>query len=431
MATNLSNEDRQILKEALLAATEFVRNPRGFFADALGSGMSGVLDSYTGWTQDAAVVASQVLNRIMPCEIARGVPALGRLAWALVPLVGRRRQILLRGLCERMAWSQPPKPRKPRMPKFSGKTLGNYDVGEQIGSGVFAVVYGATDRRTGQPVALKILRNRNRASATELHLPDLPDPRILQPLADPGTTEEGYIYFPLRLMKQSLRDLMQASNGAFSWEQAVRIVLVVARTLVSLHEGDILHSDLKPENILLDDTQEPHLADFGLASRLSERHQWKARNRAAGTSTYMAPEVFRKVYHAEFPEEPRLVSVDGKADIFSLGVILYELLSGEHRWGGEWESRKENLDYQPTSLCEKLPNLCADLDEICLECLAPHPDKRIRNASRLVERLERLLPTPLPHESELRYLDLRLTEIKRIEKLGKNILDNSIAPRNN
>jgi serine/threonine protein kinase len=428
MAMHLSNEDRIILREALLAVPEFTRNPRRFFADALGGGMAGVLETYTGWAQDATVVASELLNRVKSCEIGKGIPAIGYLAWAVHPLVGSRHRARLRGLCKRMAWPRPPRPRGPRpLPGFSGRALGNYDVGERIGQGNFAVVYRATHRATNQVVALKILKDRSRNPIAELLLPNIGHPRVLQPLATPGITGDGYTFFPVRLMHQSLRDLMRkAQNAKFAWEEGARLVLEVARALVDLHQGDhgILHQDLKPENILLDKEGNPHIADLGLAVPLRERHSEEMRNRAAGTWPYMAPELFRKVYHSEFPEDPKLISVDGKADIFSLGVVLYELLTGEHPWGGDWDSRRENLDLPPSSVRQKLPLLSAELDSLCLDCLAPRLDRRINSAKTLVERLERLLPSqpppPLPRESELRYLDLLLTEFQRIEESAKS-----------
>ena len=395
VARDISYEDATILRNALCAAPDFARDPQGFLLDALGSA-AGVLDSYSGWAEGAETVAREVVNRLKVCGVERATPPLGRLAWALHPRVGPHHQFRLAALCKSMGWRRPPRHRETEddVIEFPG-TIGRFEIGELLGRGSYGVVYRARDPKAKTDVALKVLtRPGENNPELELSIPDLD--RVIRPTEDPAKTEDGYFYFPMRLVTGgSLRDLIRPKKGKrvkMDWREAVGIVLDISRTLIELHRGSngIAHQDLKPENILMDGGV-PHIADFGLAAELGKRHEPKARDRAVGTWEYMAPEVFRKFYWKDFEEPPKRKPIDRRADIFSLGVILYELLTAEHPWGDNWGSRKESLDDTPDGPQGKEPDLPDALDEVCLKCLAPVPGNRMGNASLLAKGLQAVL----------------------------------------
>jgi hypothetical protein len=177
--------------------------------------------------------------------------------------------------------------------------------------------------------------------------------------------------------------------------QAAELIVKVARALEHAHGFGIVHRDIKPANILMDGQDEPHLADFGLAKRDAAEDSLAIDGKLVGTPTYMAPEQARADHSA----------IDRRTDIYSLGVILYELLTGEPPFRGELSWLVDQIaNAAPKPLRSAKPAIPDDLEKICLKCLAKDKAARYQTAKELADDLQRYLngeslrgvPVPLP-----------------------------------
>src|SRR5438445_4126088 len=165
-----------------------------------------------------------------------------------------------------------------------------------------------------------------------------------------------------------------------SIRHAAELIAKVARTVHYAHEHGILHRDIKPGNILLDDKGEPHLTDFGLA-RLVEAESTITRTlEVLGTPSYMAPE----------QAAGNNTAVSSNTDVYGLGAVLYQLLTGQPPFAGgtTYETIKLLLDTEPRQPRLLNPKIDRDLSTICLKCLEKHPERRYPSALALAEDLE-------------------------------------------
>ncbi|WP_437950166.1 protein kinase [Sorangium sp. So ce296] len=264
--------------------------------------------------------------------------------------------------------------------------LGAYEILDRLGAGGMGVVYRARQIRADRIVALKMLPGGPFASATAARLfqreievvARLDHPNIV-PIYDVGE-HEGRAYFTMKLM----------AGGALSarlerYRDPRRAAALVAKLARAVHEGHrqhILHRDLKPANILFDEAEEPYVADFGVAKQLGHEGGTATGDRV-GTAGYMAPE--QAMGHAK--------RVTPAADIFSLGVILYELLTGRRPFDGPTphETLQRTAEEEPTPPRSVRRDLPRDLETICLTCLRKEPERRYGSAEALAEDLERWL----------------------------------------
>src|SRR5438876_3964838 len=172
-------------------------------------------------------------------------------------------------------------------------------------------------------------------------------------------------------------------HAPMSIRQAAELIVKVARTVHYAHEHGILHHDIKPGNILLDQKGEPHLTDFGLA-RLVETESTVTRTlEVLGTPSYMAPE-------QAAANNTQLTSA---TDVYGLGAVLYQLLTGHPPFAGgtTYETIKLLLDTEPRQPRQLNPKIDRDLSTICLKCLEKDPKRRYSSALALAEDLERWL----------------------------------------
>jgi len=273
-------------------------------------------------------------------------------------------------------------------PNRTEMEFGDYELLKEIGRGSQGVVYRARQKSLNRTVALKIIALGHWASQAHVKrfrreaeaAASLEHPQIV-PIYEVGE-REGACYFSMRFVEGGqLDDVVR--HTPMSIRQAAELIAKVARTVHYAHEHGILHRDIKPGNILLANNGEPHLTDFGLA-RLVEADSTITRTREAlGTPSYMAPE-------QAVGEHTKV----GKAtDVYGLGAVLYQLLTGQPPFAGgtTYETIKLLLETEPRQPRVLNPKIDRDLSTICLKCLEKNPQRRYSSALALAEDLEHWL----------------------------------------
>jgi TolB-like protein/Tfp pilus assembly protein PilF/predicted Ser/Thr protein kinase len=266
--------------------------------------------------------------------------------------------------------------------------FGDYELLEEIGRGGQGVVYRARQKSLNRTVALKVIGLGH--WATEAHVKrfrreaeaaaSLEHPGIV-PIHDVGE-RDGSCYFSMKFIEGGQLDEV-VRRTPMSIRQAAELIAKVARTVHYAHQHGILHRDIKPGNILLDREGEPHLTDFGLA-RLVETESTVTRTKEVlGTPSYMAPE-------QAVGETAKLT---GATDVYGLGAVLYQLLTGHAPFAGgtTYETIRLLLDNEPRPPRLLNPKIDRDLSTICLKCLEKDPQRRYSSALALAEDLEHWL----------------------------------------
>jgi TolB-like protein/predicted Ser/Thr protein kinase len=266
--------------------------------------------------------------------------------------------------------------------------LGDYELLEEIGRGGQGVVFRARQKSLNRTVALKVIGLGQWASKAHLKrfrreaeaAASLEHPGIV-PIHEVGE-RDGSCYFSMQFIEGGQLDQI-VRREPMPIRQTAELIVKVSRTVHYAHEHGILHRDIKPGNILLDAKGEPHLTDFGLARLLETESTVTRTLEVLGTPSYMAPE-------QALGEN---VAVSKATDVYGLGAVLYQLLTGQPPFAGgtTYETIKLLLDTeprQPRSLNRKIDR---DLSTICLKCLEKHPQRRYPSALALAEDLERWL----------------------------------------
>jgi TolB-like protein/Tfp pilus assembly protein PilF/predicted Ser/Thr protein kinase len=268
------------------------------------------------------------------------------------------------------------------------RSFGEYELLEEIGRGGQGVVYRARQKSLNRIVALKVIGLGH--WATEAHLKRFRleaeaaaslDHSGIVPIYEIGERDRS-CYFSMKLIEGGQLDKI-ASKEPIPLRRAVELIAKVARTVHYAHEHRILHRDIKPGNILLDRAGEPHLTDFGLA-RLVESDSTVTRTmEVLGTPSYMAPE-------QAIGNNSQVTSA---TDVYGLGAVFYQLLTGHPPFAGgtTYETIKLLLDTEPRQPRLWNPKIDRDLSTICLKCLEKDPQRRYSSALALAEDLERWL----------------------------------------
>ncbi len=256
-------------------------------------------------------------------------------------------------------------------------TVPGYELLELLGKGGMGEVWRAKQTSLSRQVAVKILPSKfasdrefvARFEKEATALAALNHPNVVQ-IIDRGQAGSHYFFAMELVAGVNLRELL--TGRRLSPKDALRIVVQVAKAIDYAHEQKVVHRDLKPENVLVDPRGHVKIADFGLAGmKDSEKNiALTATAVAMGTVNYMAPEQRRDAKH-----------VDHRADLYSLGVLLYELLTGELPLGR----------FKLPS--EKVPGLSPVIDDVVAKLLETEPEQRPARASEIAEQLEPLIET--------------------------------------
>jgi len=263
--------------------------------------------------------------------------------------------------------------------------LGNYEILEEIGRGGMGVIYRARQQHSRRIVAVKrilahevnshetLARFRREAEAVA----SLDHPNIL-PIHEVSESEEGLPFFSMKYATGgSLRSAASALRN--KPRECVQLMAKVARGIAYAHGKGVLHRDLQPGNILLDENGEPMVSDFGLAKWLDQNSDLTRTLETLGTPGYIAPE----------QAESRAADLTSAADVYSLGAILFYLLTGRPPFVG---SNVLHVIHQAAAtpapfLRSVVPSLDRDLETIVARCLEPDPRARYQLRQRLLMTL--------------------------------------------
>ncbi len=269
------------------------------------------------------------------------------------------------------------------------RALGEFELLELIGEGGMGLVYRARQNRLQREVAVKLLSAGPWASEEFIarfqeearHAAQLQHPGIVA-IHEMGELD-GLVYYAMQLVRgESLAQHLQRQGGRLTERQAAQLLRTIAEAVDYAHSLGVLHLDLKPANVLIDGEGQPKIADFGLARRLESEHDSLANEHIAGTPSYMAPE------QASVGKAP-LTRV---TDVWGLGAILYELLCGQPPFeAGDANSTLVLLRKGVVRKPSRIVPMSADLEAICLKCLAKAPEDRYPSARAVADDLGRFL----------------------------------------
>jgi serine/threonine protein kinase len=266
----------------------------------------------------------------------------------------------------------------------AGTRLGRFELIERVGTGSFGTVWKARDTELDRMVAIKIPRNaqlsadeaekfiREARSAARLRHPNIVS------VHDFGRSD-GSIYIVSDFVQgEPLSEVL--TSRRLSTTAAVNLAIKIADALGHAHEAGVIHRDLKPSNIMVDEAGEPHLTDFGLAKRDAAEATVTLDGVVLGTPAYMSPEQARGEGHA----------VDRRTDIYSLGVVLFQMVTGQLPFRGTARMLLDRVINDeapsPRRIDASIPK---DLETICLKCLQKDAARRYPSAKEVVDDLKR------------------------------------------
>jgi WD40 repeat protein len=287
-----------------------------------------------------------------------------------------------------------PARRSTRTDPISRKTFANYEIEREIGRGGVGVVYKALDRELRRPVALKVLLSAEHASEDEIKrfyreassAAMLRHPHIV-PIHE-LKVHAGQHYYTMDFIEGESLDVI-IKRRSLKLEESLLILEKVSRALAYAHEQGMVHRDMKPENIIIDRFGEPRVTDFGLVKIIETDEDaltdaGLTRSGAAmGTPFYESPE----------QAAGQSKAVDGRTDVYALGCILYELITGAPPFvaASAMEILRKQVEEDPIPPSQRGGHAPADVDTICLKCLEKFPERRYQSAADLADDIRHFL----------------------------------------
>lgn len=304
------------------------------------------------------------------------------------------------------------------------KHIGHFDITDKLGYGGMGTVYLAHDPRLNRDVAIKVMHEhlglhdqfRVRFAREAQAIAALDHPHIIKIFyadADQGRPYLVMEYFPNGSLRDYLNDGYE-QNKLLSVHEIVQMVIQIASALDFAHQQNMVHRDVKPDNVLLkaprevDNTNSEFsavLSDFGLV-KIMEGSDLPTQSIPQGTFPYMAPEQFTGS------------KTDHRTDIYALGMMFYELLTGElpFRSRSLMEIAKMHIEEQPTPLRNVRPNIPPELEHVVLKCIAKRPDQRFQSCKDLTKALRPLQEEKAVNAS-LDEMDTVIDSMGRLDRL--------------
>lgn len=301
---------------------------------------------------------------------------------------------------------------------INGKLLGNrYEIIEKIGSGGMAEVYKARCTLLNRYVAIKLLKDEYRVDEefiSRFHIESqasasLSHPNIVS-IYDVGC-EDGVHYIVMEYVEGITLKQYIEQNGVLSWREALDFATQICKAMEHAHQKNIVHRDIKPHNILVTENKVLKVTDFGIARTLNKEGATVDGKNAIGTVHYISPEQARGGY------------VDEKSDIYSMGVVLYEMLTGTLPFDGEnaVSIAIMHMQQKPVPPREKNISVPAALEEVCLKAMSKEQSLRYASATEMLRALygaaqEETLPPPPPQETPLEAGETTVISHREIEQ---------------
>ena len=295
-----------------------------------------------------------------------------------------------------------------------GQTLDDrYEILEVIGEGGMAVVYKAMDHRLNRLVAVKVMRAemaadeefRKRFTAESHAVAMLSNPNIVAVYDVSHSDSMEYIVMEL-VDGITLKQYMDR-KGALSWRETLHFSKQIARALAHAHERGIVHRDIKPHNIMLLRDGTIKVGDFGIAAL--ENEIYENNGQAIGSIHYIAP------------EQARGESPDARSDLYSLGVVMYEMVTGQKPYTGETlgEIAVKHMNADPTPPHELAPELPEELETIIMRAMNPDMNARYQSANELLEVLDGFTQSQLSQKEVEEMENPGVVPIRSVSELTK------------
>jgi serine/threonine-protein kinase len=264
-----------------------------------------------------------------------------------------------------------------------GSEIGPYRVTEYVGAGGMASVYKGHHTRLDRSVAIKVMH------ANFTHDPNFlarfeREARIVARLEHPNiipiydySEVDGQPYLVMKFVEgQTLKDALRASDGPLPIETTLRLMRRIAGAIDYAHGQGVLHRDIKPSNIIIDPRGEPYITDFGLARILQAGASTMSADVMLGTPQYISPE-----------QAKGQVELDARTDLYSLGIVLYEIVTGSVPFGGDtpYAIVHDHIYSPPPRPRDRNPQITPAVDEVLLRALAKDPAERYPTATALIE----------------------------------------------